>query len=89
MLCSPPTPPPGPQRALFSPMRAAGPQCRPPSQLSGQGWLIPERGHTFQSCPSKLAKDRHSHVGCGGPVEGGGAGVTETEHLLWRTSGPP
>lgn len=59
------------------------------SQLSGQGWLIPERGHTFQSFPSKLAKDRHSHVGCGGPVEAGGASVTETEHLLWRTSGPP
>lgn len=59
------------------------------SQLSGQGWLIPESGHTFQSFPSKLAKDRHSHVGCGGPVEAGGASVTETEHLLWRTSGPP
>ena len=42
---------------------------QPPSQHSGQGWLIPERGHAFQSFPSKLAKDRHSHVGCRGPAE--------------------
>lgn len=39
---------------------AEGSRASMQSRLSGQGWLIPERGHTFQSFPSKLARQTRS-----------------------------